>query len=88
MRITEVQTKSDTQRVVFDFYIGEKLEILLDVYQEQYRESKRHGWKCNVFYSRTTARNNNINRTGITVPDYIIEGVKHQILKKLTFKKD
>lgn len=56
-------------RTCFSFYLGrhygKPFGVHLDTYGEQTRQTKRHKWKSNSFWSRLDKRNSNIEKPDV-----------------------
>lgn len=77
----------DLSRVVWSFYLNDRLELYLDHYSEQARTTKRHGWKVVMFYQRIKYGRNynpfNEMKEPPAVPDAIFERARKNILDRI-----
>lgn len=82
-------TEDGLTQATWEFWITEKLEIILNVYRYETRPSRRHGFKTQAFYKRLSSGNERSTLTADAVPwpDDVTLEARQQVIDQLTVKK-
>ena len=71
----------------WDFWLND-LNLVLNDYITEKRETKRHGWKTAKFFDRLDRRSSNIEQAAVPLPPDVVSDVLEQVRSKLTVVRE
>lgn len=76
--------KDDLNMEDYDFYYFEDKKILvLDIYRKMSRQTKRHGWKVDGYYSRLRERDSSLKESEVPLTDEIRKMVLDKFVSEI-----